>query len=184
MEDKLKFNSLVRQLNNRRYKKSYKLIELVDILGIGYKSLKNMVGEIYEKYEPHGLITKEGRSYQIHYSMLDKFKLKQPRQLTIYSYDWKSSITWSTIYKYDRKYHEWLISELKNRTNGVNYIHVIEKDDNDRFHVHMLADKEPQQLKPIIDNLLGCYLDKEYSLYCERVNNKGSSVDYLIKNPH
>lgn len=182
-EEKIKFNSLVRQLNNRRYKKSYKLKDLVEVLGISYKSLKNMVGEIYNKYEAHGLILKEGRSYQIHYSMLDKFKLIQPRKTTIYSHEWKSNISWSTKNKYDKKYHEWLISELKKRTIDVNYIHTIEYDENKRLHVHMLADYEPEQLEPTINDLLTFYLENEYRLYCNKVNNKGSSVDYLIKNP-
>jgi hypothetical protein len=179
------YQELVKQLNNTKYNNWYKLKDLVVILNISYKSLKNMVGKVYEKNNPLGTIRKEGRRYYIHYSILDCFKLKQPRVTTIYSHDWKSNISWTTKDYYDMNYHKYLINHLKINCKGVNFIETIELDKNGRYHTHILADAEPKEIKPIIENLLNVCLDnyKFYRLYCEDVNNIGCSVDYLLKNP-
>lgn len=184
-KEKEEFNILVKKLNDRRYQKWYKLKDLVELKGISYKSLKNMVGGIYKKYEPHGTIKKVSGVYQIHYTLLDKFKLIKPRKTTVYSHNWKANISWSTKAFYTKSYHDHLVSELIKGTGNVNYMYSIEKDEKGRFHVHMLADAEPAILKPTIHKLLMLCIgdDKEFRLYCERTNNIGSSVDYLIKNP-
>jgi len=182
---KEEYNTLVRELNSRRYKKWYQLKDLVELLGISYKSLKNMVKDIYLKYEPHGSIKKESGIYQIHYILLDKFKLKKPRQTTIYSHNWQTNISWTTKEYYTKSFHEFLVTKLINQTPYVNYIYCIEKDGSDRYHVHMLADVKAKELKPKILELLTFCIGnwKEYRLYCKPINNIGSSVDYLIKNP-
>jgi hypothetical protein len=183
--EKEKYNTLVKQLNNNRYKKWYNLKELVELKAISYKSLKNMVQEIYNKYEPHGTIKKESGVYRIHYTLLDKFKLKRPRRTTILSHNWKSNISWTTKEFYTKSYHEYLVSQLIKETPEFNYIHCIEKDESNRYHVHMLADGKAQVLRPIIGKLLKQYIGNwtDYRLYCHKINNIGSSVDYLIKNP-
>lgn len=182
---KHQFNKLIKQLNQRKYNRWYNLKDLVELKAISYKSLKNMVGEIYRKYEPQGTIKKIGRSYSIHYSILDAFKLKQPRVTTIYSHEWKSNISWTTREFYDKEYHEYLISVLKNKTKGVNYFFAIELDSHNRNHVHILADAEPNELRSTIYQLMEFYIGNKnyYKYYCEPVYNTGSSVDYLIKNP-
>ncbi|MGY0391739.1 hypothetical protein ACW5R3_04135 [Bizionia sp. KMM 8389] len=181
----IKYNSLAKQINSKRYNKWYKLKDLVEIKAISYKSLKNMVKDIYDKYHELGIIKKESGRYFIHYTLLDKFKLKRPRQTTIYSHEWKSNISWTTKEFYSKEYHEFLVSELKKRTDGINYIYSIEKDKKDRYHVHMLADSDAKTLRKIIYELLKFYIEngKEFRLYCQSINNIGSSVDYLIKNP-
>jgi hypothetical protein len=183
--EKEQYNNLVKQLNNRRYKKWYKLKDLVELKAISYKSLKNMVKEIYNKYEPHGTIRKESGVYQIHYTLLDKFKLKRPRTTTLLSHDWKSNISWSTREFYTKSYHEYLVSQLIKQTPSINYIYSIEKDNSNRYHGHMLADCDAKVLKPIIAKLLTLYTGNwtEYRLYCHQINNIGSSADYLFKNP-
>jgi len=185
IKEKEHYNNLVKLLNERRYKKHYKLIDLVEVLGIGYKSLKNMVKDIYIKYESFGTIKKEGGTYQIHYTLLDKFKLKKPRRTTIYSHQWRTNISWTTKLHYTKPYHKFLVSEIMKSTPEANYIHSFEKDDNGRFHVHMLSDVESKQLKPIISKLLTSFIGNwyDYRLYCQPINNRGSSVDYMIKNP-
>jgi hypothetical protein len=182
------YNKLIKQINAKRYNHWYKLIDLVEVKNISYKSLKNMVKEIYNKYHPQGTIYKDGRRYHIHHSILDAFKLKQPRKNkkpTIYSYQWKSNISWTTKDYYDKEYHEQLIYSFKLLTPEVNYIETIELDKMERYHVHLLADEDPTILKPIAKGLLDYFLDNDrhYRLYCEKVLNKGCSVDYLIKNP-
>jgi hypothetical protein len=182
---KKEFNKIIKNLNAKKYNKWYTLKDLVIIKNISYKSLKNMVKEVYSKYNPQGTIRREGRRYYIHYTLLDAFKLKRPREMTNYSYSWFSNISWSTKDKYDKPFHQYLIAELKLLTPTINYIETIELDKSDKYHVHLLADAQPEELKPFIEKFLNYYLDdnRNYKLYCEPVHNTGSSVDYLIKNP-
>ena len=74
---------------------------------------------------------------------------------------------------------------MKLLTQTVTYAQTIELDKSNRYHVHLLADGLPEELKPIIESLLNSYLDgsRNYRLYCEPIYNIGSSVDYLLKNP-
>jgi hypothetical protein len=185
MNTKEKYNELIKQSNAKKYNKWYKLKDLVIVKSISYKSLKNMVNKIYEEHYPKGTIRKEGRRYYIHYTLLDAFTLKQPRAVTIFSHFWLSNISWTTRDYYDKDYHQYLIAELKLLVPDINFIQTIELDKSNRYHVHLLADKLPEELKPIIESLLDFYLDdsKNYRLYCEAIYNIGSSVDYLIKNP-
>lgn len=187
VEIKKEYNDLIKTINQNRYNKWYCLKDLVSIKNISYKSLKNMIKKIFEKYEPKGTIKKVKGKYQIHYSILDAFKLKQPRRNkspTIYSHNWKSNIVWTTKDYYDRDYHQYLINHLKVITPKVNYLETIEYDKQDRLHVHLLADDEPEVLKPIIAALMQDFLDddRNYRIYCESVINTGCSVDYLLKN--
>ncbi|MCG7501770.1 hypothetical protein MHM83_07790 [Tenacibaculum sp. Mcav3-52] len=186
-EIKRKYDDLIKRINQNKYNKWYCLKDLVTIKNISYKSLKNMVGRVYEMYESQGMIKKEKGRYQIHYSILDAFKLKQPRKNklpTIYSHNWKSNIVWTTKDYYDRDYHQFLINHFKVLTPDVNYLEAIEYDDNNRLHVHLLADVEPEILKPVVVSLLQTFLDddRNYRVYCESVANVGCSVDYLLKN--
>jgi hypothetical protein len=184
---KKEYNDLIKGINKNRYDKWYCLKDIVAIKNISYKSLKNMVKRIFEKYHPQGTIKKEKGRYQIHYSILDAFKLKTPQKNkspTIYSHNWKSNIVWTTKDYYDRDYHQYLINHLKVLTRDVNYLETIEYDKQDRLHVHLLADEEPKVLKPVLENLLQTFLEdnRNYRIYCESVANTGCSVDYLFKN--
>ena len=182
---KKEFDKIIKDKNSKKYNKWYKLKDLVIILNVSYKSLKNRVKDVYKVYNPQGTIRKEGRRYYIHYSILDAFKLKRPRNLTIYSHFWLSNISWSTRDYYDKAYHQYLIAELKLLIPERNIIETIELDKKGRFHVHLLADGLPEEIRPIIKSLLDYYLsgNTNYRLYCEPVYNIGSSVDYLLKNP-
>ncbi|MCM4151544.1 hypothetical protein DHD05_08080 [Arenibacter sp. N53] len=186
VEIKKEYNNLIKVINQNRYDKWYSLKDLVAIKNISYKSLKNMVKSIFDKYHPQGTIKKEKGRYHIHYSILDAFKLKVPRRNkspTIYSHNWKSNIVWTTRDYYDRDYHQYLINHLKVLTSDVNYLEAIEYDNQDRLHVHLLADVEPKAIKPVLEALLQTFLDddRSYRIYCESVANTGCSVDYLLK---
>lgn len=187
LEIKKKYNALIKVINQNRYDKWYSLKDLVAIKNISYKSLKNMIKSIFEKYQPQGTIKKEKGRYYIHYSILDAFKLKVPRRNkspTIQSHNWISNIVWTTKDYYDRDYHQYLINHLKALTPDVNYLEAIEYDNQDRLHVHLLADEKPEILKPVLEALLQTFLDdnRNYRIYCESVANVGCSVDYLLKN--
>jgi hypothetical protein len=182
---KNEFNKIIKKANSNKYNKWYTLKDIVIINHISYKSLKNMVKEVYAKYHSQGTIRKEGRRYFIHYSILDAFRLIRPRETTIYSHFWLSNISWTTKDYYDKSYHQYLIAELKLLIPDTNIIETIEQDKSQRYHVHILADNLPEELERIIESLLDFYLDgnKNYRLYCKSVYNSSSSVYYLLKNP-
>ncbi len=184
LEEKRKFYELVRKSNKNTFKKWYKLKDLVELKNISYKSLKNMVKSIYEKHSKTGLIYKKGRRYYISYLILDEFSLKQPRKnksLNWYSHNWLANISYSTKEFYDLDYHEFIINKIREIFPKVNFLSAVEEDSKSRLHVHMLADKEPAFLKNIIESILTYFIGKEYSFYCEEVQLKGASIDYLRK---
>ena len=186
MKEDDKYNAIIKEINNKKFKKWYKLKDLVELKNISYKSLKNMVQKIYKTYNPKGLIHKRGRRYYISYRILDKFELKQPRKnkrKTWYSHDWKTNISYSTKDYYNISYHKEVINIIKNLSPTINYLSIIEEDKSGRLHVHMIADETKDKIKPIVKSVLATLLDKDYSLYCENIILRGSSVDYLIKNP-
>lgn len=179
-------NDLLRRIYDKKYKKWFKLNDIPKLKNMSYKSAKALVGPIYTKYEAQGLIKKKGRRYYIHYLLLDKFSLKRPRAgTTVYDHPWKTNLCWTTVDNYEEQYHLQLFRDLKELTPGVNYYGCVEQDDSGRNHVHMLADTEPEKLRPFAVQVLRKYLDDErfFRLYCEEVFNKGGCVDYLLKNP-
>ena len=181
--EKIRFNEIIKSKNDQKLDIWFCLKDLVELKGISYRSLKTMVKEIYNKYKDHGTIYKKGGRYYIKYNLLDKFELKQPRKVTNYSYNWKSNISYTTLDRYELKYHQSIIQEIKNNTPKVLYLEKIEPDKSGRLHVHMLADAKPEELKPVISNILNTYLENEnyYRLYCEPVLNKACSIKYLKK---
>ncbi len=182
----LEYNNIIKNIYDSKFNKWFKLKDIVKLKNIGYRSLKGMVGKIHDKYKDQGLIYKKGRRYYISYRILDSFKLEKPRkQRTIYDYEWKTNVSWTTLDFYDLQYHTTLFDEVKNTLSDVNFIGCVESDASGKNHVHILADSEPHHLKSAIKKILDKYLDdhRHYRLYCEAVNNKGGSVDYLMKNP-
>ncbi|GAB7257773.1 hypothetical protein [Polaribacter sp. OB-PA-B3] len=184
-EDKKRFNSVIKSKNDNKIDVWYSLIDLVELKGISYRSLKYMVKDVFEKYKEQGSIYKKSGRYYIKYTLLDAFELKQPRKTTIYSHCWKSNISYTTKDFYDFEYHQQIVSEIKNETADVNYMETIELDKSNRYHVHMVADYEPKYLEPIINEVLKKYLNstQNYRLYCKPVQNKACTINYLIKNP-
>jgi hypothetical protein len=185
MEQYLSMSELT---NKDIYHKWYNLKQIAMLTNISYKSCKNMVKEIYEKNKEDGTIYKKGVRYYISHRILDQFKLKQRRKNsvdTIYTYPWVSNICWTTKDFYPVEYHNQIISELQSKNSDFDYIGCVEVDSNGRNHVHLLSNGDPMLLKPILSTLLDDYLDDDryYRLYCEKVENKAASVEYLIKNP-
>tara|TARA_R110002049_G_scaffold307720_2_gene509182 strand:- start:996 stop:1571 length:576 start_codon:yes stop_codon:yes gene_type:complete len=183
--NKNRFNTIIKSKNDNKLDIWYCLKDLVELKGISYRSLKNMVKDVYTKNKDQGTIYKKSGRYFIKYNLLDAFELKQPRRKTIYSHNWKANISYTTKDCYSIEYHQKIIDEIKDETSSVNYLEAIEQDKSNRFHVHMIADYEPKYLKPIISDVLNKYLDSSnnYRLYCEPVQNKACSINYLIKNP-
>lgn len=184
--EKERFYELLKESNDKRLKRWYKLKDLVVLKDISYKSLKKMIKPLYLKHSKTGLIYKKGRRYYISYKVLDEFVLKHPRKEKIpnwYNYDWRANISYTTRDKYDLSYHEEIIKQIENATITVNFLSAIEEDLSGRLHVHMLADWDAEVLQPVINNILKFYLGNEYSFYCKPVELKSASIDYLLKNP-
>ena len=59
VEVKKEYNDLIKQINQNKYDKWYSLKDLVAIKNISYKSLKNMIQRIFDKYHSQGTIKKE-----------------------------------------------------------------------------------------------------------------------------
>lgn len=183
--EKKRFDEVIKAKNDTKLNIWYSLKDLVELKGISYRSLKNMVKDVFVKHKEQGSIYKQSGRYYIKYTLLDAFELKQPRKTTLYSHHWKSNISYTTKDFYELEYHQQIVGEIKHKTTEVNYLETIEQDGSNRYHVHMVADYEPKYLKPIIDEILKKYLDgsKNYRLYCEPVQNKACSINYLLKNP-
>lgn len=183
--EKKRFDEMIKAKNDKKLDIWYSLKDLVELKGISYRSLKNMVKDVYAKHKEQGSIYKQSGRYYIKYTLLDAFELKQPRKTTVYSHFWKANISYTTKDFYEMEYHQQIVGEIKDRTAEVNYLESIELDDSERYHVHMVADFEPKYLKPIINGVLEKYLDsaQNYRLYCEPVQNKACTINYLMKNP-
>ncbi|MBF4983252.1 hypothetical protein FNJ87_02510, partial [Nonlabens mediterrranea] len=61
VKDKKRFDEVIRAKNNEKLDIWYSLKDLVELKGISYRSLKNMVKEVYANYSEQGSIYKKGR---------------------------------------------------------------------------------------------------------------------------
>ncbi|CAM4111549.1 hypothetical protein [Gillisia hiemivivida] len=182
----LEYNSIIKNIYDNKFQKWFKLKDIVKLKNISYRSLKGMVAKVYNKYNDQGLIYRKGRRYYISYRILDSFKLEKPRKKrTIYDYEWKTNVSWTTLDFYDLEYHTTLFDEVKTTLSDVHFIGCVESDASGKNHVHILADHDTKYLRKPLKKILDQYLDdtRHYRLYCEQVNNIGGSVDYLMKNP-
>lgn len=166
----------------------YDLKQTGNLLNISYRSMKYKVRNIYMKYKDTEMIYKSGRSYSISHKLFDEFQLRKRRKdrpPTVYNFGWTSNISWTTKDYYNAEYHIQLIERLNKINPEISYVGCIEADSNGRNHVHLLADEEPQHIKPKLAALLDEYLDDDrfYRLYCEKAINIGASVEYLKKYP-
>jgi hypothetical protein len=178
-------SELLNEINSNRAKIYYQLNQLGDLTGMSLRSLKYRMKIIKEKYYyVPTLLHRDGRAWQIHYTILNEFMPKYKKsQTTVRNHKWETLLTWNTVDSYDKNYHVQLISEVKKQLPYVNIGYVIEVDGRGFNHVHAVTDGYKENVKAAVDSVLSKYIaKKQYRCQIENINNRGSITNYLSKN--
>jgi hypothetical protein len=180
-----KMNKLLNEINKNRIKIYYNLNELVEITGLKTRALKYRMLDIKEKYSeiPH-LLRKEGRSWKIHYTIINQFFPKYtPNTKTIYNENWISTSTWNTKNNYSIGYHVQIVDEIKRMLPESKIAYTIEKDKRGVNHVHLMSTALTTELTIVVETIIGKYLDikKECVIQTTNIHNKYSLFEYLKK---
>jgi hypothetical protein len=170
-----------------KHKVLYTTTEIMELTGISLRTLRYRISELRKKYKDgNTLLYKKDRHWVIdshlaYYFFPRTHKRKEPE--TLYDIDWKSFITWIPSGKYDKDYHSQLIKEaIELYPSGV-FLPVIEETLNGINHVHMISDLDVSTLGKKIEKMLGEYWHFwEYRLEMEPILDKGSVINYLLKN--
>ena len=122
------------------------------------RSLKYRMKVVKEKYSNMpSLLNKVGNKWQIHNTIIStefmpKYKKKQTN---IMNHQWETLITWNMANSYDIKYHQQLITEVKDELPSVNIGYVIELDGRGVNHIHALTDGFKDEVQTAVVNVLG-----------------------------
>ena len=181
---KEKYNELLEKINGNRTKLYFKLKELETITGLCSRSLKYRMKKVKEKYSNiPSLLTKKGRDWQIHYTLIDDFMPKYNKsQTNIFNHKWETFVTWNMKNNYEVKYHIELIGQIKKKLPSANIAYVIEQDGRGYNHIHAIVDDNKDEVENVVSNVLRTYLDKsDFRTQIEKINNKGSITNYILK---
>jgi hypothetical protein len=173
------------EANKTRIKLYYNLNDLTAITGLKSRALKYRMLKVKEKYTdtPH-LLSKVGRHWNIHYSIINEFMPKYtPSTKTIYNENWTSTSTWNPKNNYTTDYHKQLVDEVKTLLSEHLVAYTIEKDNRGVHHVHLMSTAKTTDLANAVEMVLGQYLDlkKECVVLTSNINNKYSLFEYLRK---
>ncbi|WP_396162916.1 hypothetical protein [Flavobacterium sp.] len=175
---------IINNINEGRVKIYYQLNQLNAITGLSMRALKYRMITVKEKYNGiNSLLYKEGKKWQIHYTIIDEFMpVYKPRMTTVDNHPWSTIVTWNTRDSYDIKYHEHLVQEVKSQLPELNVAYVIEQDGRGINHIHCLTDGEPSETLVPVENVLTKYIDRtDYRLQVNKINSLSSAVGYLKK---
>lgn len=177
------FNELLNECNKVRVKVYYQLKDLEVITDLSKRSLLYRMKKIKLKYMGVSrLLFKKGRSWQIHYTLIDEFMPKYKKGSNIFNYGWKSFITWNLKNNYDVAYHKHLISEIRNLIPNSIFIFSIERDKRGVHHLHAITDVNISYASKYVMGVLNNYLKPfEFIAQIAEVNNKYSAVTYIKK---
>lgn len=189
----MKNENIINELSKEKVKIYFKLNQLSEITGLKPRALKYRMIEVKAKYANiPALLKRNGRSWQIHYSIIDEFLPKKKRKETnIYTFDWKNIVTWNPKENYDVDYHIELIHQIKEQLPNNTILYAIETDSRDINHVHFVTDADMDELNKVVDRTLKLFLShqigkkthKEYHLEINKIYNKYNLVSYLRKAP-
>jgi hypothetical protein len=182
----LEHAKLIDQCNDNKYKSYYQLNDLEEITGLCIRMLKYRMCKVKKKYKDvNSLLFKEGKRWQIHYSIVDEFfPKKSQKQPTDYTYPWKSFGTWSMRDDYDLQYHSQLLEELKEEIGQGDILYGAEHDKRGVVHIHLVSTEDKDTLDHGINKVIGKYLNKAYyKTDVTAIINKFSTVYYLLKSP-
>jgi len=181
---KEKYIELINEASKDKVQTFYQLNELKRITGLSIRTLKYRMVDVRRRYEGiNSLLFKDGRRWQIHYSLLDEFMpLYKKKNTTILNYQWETMLTWNTLQPYDVGYHSYLINEIKDKTPNLNIAYCIEQDSRGVNHLHALFDGHVDEVKYQVHSTLNKYMDcKDYKSQLAAINNKYCSINYLQK---
>jgi hypothetical protein len=184
---------LLDEINSGKVKIFFRLNQLNEITGLKTRALKYRMKEIKSKYgNIPSLLTKEGRCWKIHYTIIDEFFPKKNRKETnIYTYNWQNIVTWNPIENYETAYHQELINLIKQQLPDNRILYAIEDDNRMVKHVHFITDANKDILDIVVGRTLKLFLShrigarekKEYHLEINKIYNKYCVVSYLRKAP-
>jgi len=172
--------------NNSNTKNYYRLNQLNDLTGLSTRMLKYRMKKVKIKYDGMTkLLQKEGKSWQIHYSIVNEFMPKNKRKSNPISNDnWKCFATWNPHKNYDIEYHYELIKEIKHQLPGNKIKYAIELDKRGYNHTHFLCDASTSRTKKIVESVISKYFSwYEIIHQVADINNQFSSMRYIIKAP-
>lgn len=178
-------NEQINKANENRLKLFYSLTELTEITGLKTRALKYRMLEVKKKYNNiPNLLCKEGRTWKIHYSIIDNFLPKYTlKSNTVLSENWQSTSSWNTRDSYSLDYHIQLVNEIKTQLPKHQIAYTIEVDKRNIYHVHLISSASKDELSNVVENVIKKYLDikKECRIVTDYIRNKISIIIYIIK---
>lgn len=181
---KVNAKEIINNINSSRIKIYYQLNQLEEITGLSPRTLKYRMKLVSEKYANiPNLLKRNGRAWQIHYTIIDEFMpIYTKSQTTLSNHKWETLVTWNMKDDYDVKYHTQLINEVKEKLPSCNIAYVIEMDGRNFNHVHALADGYNDEVTNAVSEVLEKYINKsDYRFQVEKINNRSSVTNYLKK---
>jgi hypothetical protein len=178
--------NLVNESNKNRSNIYYQLNQLTIITGLSNRMLKYKMLKVKEKYAGiTNLLKKEGRSWQIHHSIVNEFMPINKRKSTDdTNCRWSSFVTWNPIQNYDADYHVELVKEIKLNLPNNTIKYAIELDRRGFNHVHFVCDAVSSKTKKIVEEVLFKYFKWFEVMYqVTEIKNNYSSDKYLQKAP-
>ena len=175
---------IINEVNGNRVKIYYQLNQLVETTGMSIRTLKYRMNHVKDKYSNMpNLLKRNGKAWQIHYTLIDEFMPKYKKSETnITNHVWETLITWNTKDDYDLNYHTQLIKEIKHELPSVNIGYVLEVDSRGIYHVHAITDGYKGTIEIAVTGVLDKYIfDNQYRCQIEQIRNRGSVVSYLKK---
>ena len=177
-------SALVNQANATRAKIYYQLNQLEDLTGLSARSLKYRMTIVKDKYKDvPNLLTREGRCWKIHYTLIPEFlPIYKKEQTNVVNHPWETLVTWTTLDHYNSAYHIQLIHEVKERLPSANIAYVIEQDQRGANHIHAVSDGDHKSIEDAVVAVLGKYIPKkDYRAQIEKLQNSCSAVGYIKK---
>jgi hypothetical protein len=131
------------------------------------------------------LLNKEGKRWQIHYSLVNQFMPKNKcKSNPISNENWKCFATWNPHKNYDIEYHYELIKEIKQELPEFKIKYAVELDNRGYNHTHFICDAPTSKTKKIVQSVLYKYFSwNEIIFQVGEINNQFNSMRYIIKAP-
>jgi hypothetical protein len=164
----------------------YQLKQLEQVTGLSKRMLQYKMPKVEKKYKGNTeLLNKKGRSWRIHFSIVNEFMpINKRKNNPISNDDWKCFVTWNPHKNYDIDYHYELIKEIKEQLPENKIKYAIEHDNRGNNHTHFIIDASTNKTKRIVESVINKYFSWYEIIYqVADINNKFSSMRYLTKAP-